>query len=630
LLFGCCILCVWVLLNRFAFDTYSYWDDEGYFILLLAHFLKAGGLYVKTFSQYGPFFTLAESLLHRLFNLPVDLDGGRILTVIYILSSAILLSIFVGRLTRKLALSLPCFVLSVMITAPIVAEPGHPQGVIAILVSAALCLSLLVGTRQESAGLILLGAVNAALVLTKINVGLFFCFALALPIAMTLAKSRFRLLLLGLVVIGSFCMPPVLMSAYLRGWAGSFCLYMLISFAALLVGAFQSGAPNVLRPIRLAYVVLGFVAAAVPILAWAILTGSSPASLVSGIVIRPLGHPRLVYLPLVIPAWPLLLLLLFVLTFLMDPLARRRFPNFGVWLAVGKVAIALGAAGSFLWYPDMAMFYSLPVLPLLLLPNGASSGVSYAFPRLFLVALIEFEMLQAYPMLGTHHNALTASGAWICLLLYDGCSSLGTLNREGGRRSFLFRTPAVLGWLCLALATPAVFWLGGTTKSEAPGYRLHRRQIIWRLVTGGPLPPRSPRLDLPGARLLHMPAAKASIYRRLAESVHTNCDMLFTMPGMGSLNVWSETPPPNGFNLTAWMVGFTAQEQEAIRSRLQQAARPCVVYNPDLARAWIPPGIHLDPDAPMVDYVLHKTRTVLVVGNCEIRVPYSRRAPFIH
>ena len=126
ILFAACILSIWILIGRVAFETYSTWDDEGYFILILSHFLKVGGLYVKTYSQYGPFFTLMESSLHRLFDLPVDLDGGRILTASYILGGALLLSFFVGHLTRRLALALPCFVLSVMITAPILDEPGHP------------------------------------------------------------------------------------------------------------------------------------------------------------------------------------------------------------------------------------------------------------------------------------------------------------------------------------------------------------------------------------------------------------------------------------------------------------------------------------------------------------------------
>ncbi len=38
------------LLTRF-----SAWDDEGYMLVSLTHYLSEGQLYTKTFSQYGPF-----------------------------------------------------------------------------------------------------------------------------------------------------------------------------------------------------------------------------------------------------------------------------------------------------------------------------------------------------------------------------------------------------------------------------------------------------------------------------------------------------------------------------------------------------------------------------------------------
>ncbi|HEX4230716.1 MAG TPA: hypothetical protein VHZ07_18715 [Bryobacteraceae bacterium] len=628
LLFAVCIFCAWVLIEKVAFDRYSTWDDEGYFVLIVRQFLKNGGLYVKTFSQYGPFYTLAESSLHRLFGLPVDLDGGRILTVGYILGSATLLSVFVGRLTRELTLGLACFTLTVISAAPMLEEPGHPHGIIVSLIAVALCLSLLVGTRHETAALVLLGAVGAALALTKINNGLFFCFALALPLTAVMAKAVFRPLLLGLLVILSLAMPPALMSAHLKGWAGSFCLYMLISFAALFIAAFQSMVRSAFRPIEIAYPITGFVMTAVLILAYALLTGSTPASLVSGIVTRTLGQPNLFYAPFEISAGKLSLLLLPVVAIAAASLARRKGAEFDVALAVVKVAVALIAAAAFLWDPDRAMFYSLPLLPLLLLSAGsASTGAAGMFSRLFLVSLIDFEMLQAYPVINTHHIALTPAGAWICLMLYDGWSGLAVLPTlrlrwpyTGGR--------AALEWLCLVLAVPVFSFYLYSAPTELGGRVLHHREIVMRWLKGQPIPQRSPRLDLPGARLLHMPAAEGSIYRRVAEEVHANCDTLFTMPGMGSLNVWSETPPPNGFNLTAWMEGFTAPEQEAIRTKLEQADRPCVVYNPELVKFWLPPGLHLDAKAPMVEYVLQDTKTVFAAGDYEIRVPYNRGAPF--
>ena len=621
------IICVWTLIDRIAFDQFSFWDDEGYFILILRHFLKAGGLYVKTYSQYGPFYLLTESSLHRLFGLPVDLDGGRILSVSYILGAAVLLSVFVGRLTRRMAVALLTFILTILITSPMLREPGHPHGIIVSLIALALCLSLLVGTRCEKTSFTLLGAIGGALVLTKINVGVFFCIALALPVVLTLTRSRLRSLLLGLLVAGSFALPPTLMWANLWGWAGSFCIYMLFSLAALYIAVFQSKPDNVLPPMRMGFLMAGFAVATGTILTWALLTGSTPSSLITGIITRPLGQTSLYYLDLHIPAWRLAVLLLPVLGLSAIPLARRRIRDLDTWLAAGKIGIALVVAWCFA--SDRMVFYSLPLLPVLLCSSGRSSSrLGHVFPRLFLVSLIDFVMLQAYPVVNAPHIALAPAGAWICLMLFDGWSELAVERHSGAwSRPDMFRSPAALALLCLA-ATPAVlFWYIMSTASQGSGdFIVGQGHIASRQAGERSLLRRYPSLGLPGARLLHLPAAEASIYRRLAGELHANCDMLFTMPGMGSLNVWSETPPPNGFNLTAWMVGFTAPEQLAIKSKMEAADRPCVVYNREMMQIWLRPGIHLDPKAPMVDYVLNDTKAVSTVGAYEIRVPFTREA----
>jgi hypothetical protein len=47
-------------------------------LLSLQHYLQEGGLYVRTYSQYGPFYFFAQHFLHSLLNLPVTHDAGRL------------------------------------------------------------------------------------------------------------------------------------------------------------------------------------------------------------------------------------------------------------------------------------------------------------------------------------------------------------------------------------------------------------------------------------------------------------------------------------------------------------------------------------------------------------------------
>ena len=64
------------------FQGFRHWDDEGYMIISLLHYVKHGGLYTTTFSEYGPFYFFFQQTLHTLFHLPISHDGGRILTLI--------------------------------------------------------------------------------------------------------------------------------------------------------------------------------------------------------------------------------------------------------------------------------------------------------------------------------------------------------------------------------------------------------------------------------------------------------------------------------------------------------------------------------------------------------------------
>jgi hypothetical protein len=53
------------------------YDDEGYFLLMVKHYLDGGHLYTEVISQYGPFYTFAQTTFFRLLQLAVTHDAGR-------------------------------------------------------------------------------------------------------------------------------------------------------------------------------------------------------------------------------------------------------------------------------------------------------------------------------------------------------------------------------------------------------------------------------------------------------------------------------------------------------------------------------------------------------------------------
>src|SRR5690349_9445569 len=81
--------------------SFAAYDDEGYMLLSLKHYLNEGHLYTLTFSQYGPVYYLAHSLFFRVLHFPLTHDGGRVVTFIFWMATSLLAGVFVSRVTRS-------------------------------------------------------------------------------------------------------------------------------------------------------------------------------------------------------------------------------------------------------------------------------------------------------------------------------------------------------------------------------------------------------------------------------------------------------------------------------------------------------------------------------------------------
>jgi hypothetical protein len=134
------------------------------------------------------------------------------------------------------------------------------------------------------------------------------------------------------------------------------------------------------------------------------------------------------------------------------------------------------------------------------------------------------------------------------------------------------------------------------------------------------LPPRS---TLDGSSLLHLPPDEEQDYEFLSRSIAANCSILFTMPGMGSFNLWSGVPTPNGSNLTLWMKGLDAERQQQILDRLQSTPTACVVYNPTFVKFWQGEEPIVQP---LAQYILFAMRKTVARGDYEIRVHPNRES----
>jgi hypothetical protein len=96
-------------------------------LLSLQHYLQEGGLYVRTYSQYGPFYFFAQHFLHSLLNLPVTHDAGRLVTLIHWMFSCSIAGFILWRITKDLLWSGIGFLSIALLTWSLSQEPGHPK-----------------------------------------------------------------------------------------------------------------------------------------------------------------------------------------------------------------------------------------------------------------------------------------------------------------------------------------------------------------------------------------------------------------------------------------------------------------------------------------------------------------------
>jgi hypothetical protein len=362
------------------------------------------------------------------------------------------------------------------------------------------------------------------------------------------------------------------------------------------------------RPARLAvFATAGAFCGAFLIVAIAVLQGMSIATLLEGTLWGPLRQPgkftRPLFLPpLAIPAAALIPLALAALhQFRTRSQAQLRLVA-AVRFAVGAFTIAL------LMETPNAMVWALPFLPLGLIPvTGRGWKLSEWIPRIFIVAMATTEFLQGYPVAGSQMGAAALPLLlWAFIAMHDGLAGLSSHSGRASSvsaESFAWQ-PVIAGLIALVSITtrygPA-FW--------PPGYL-------------------DPPSHLRGSASLHLSSSAEHRYQQIAGNIRANCDSLFTMPGMGSLNLWSGVPAPNGLNTTGWMRTFSPEQQQQLLRLLQANTHGCAIYNADLAGFWGSPRASLD-SLPLARYILYEMPEIAEVEGYEIHVHPNRPMPWL-
>jgi len=217
--------------------------------------------------------------------------------------------------------------------------------------------------------------------------------------------------------------------------------------------------------------------------------------------------------------------------------------------------------------------------------------------RLLLMNLAALQTLHAYPVAGSQVTWATFLILVACYVLMNDGWALFAERYEFPR---VARSAVTVGATTIACIS-MLFWF-----YRNPGISGLLDQFRFNRPA-----------NLPGAARLHMPAGLSSRYEFLASNIRSRCDSLVTMPGVGSLNVWSGVDPPTGWNATAWMTLIDSAKQQQEVEKLRASARPCAAVCEGCVGFWLT-GQNISGE-PLVQYIRTELASFAVLDGYDLR-----------
>ncbi len=555
LLFGAAVFLAvsayWLL-----FTTYMGYDDEGYILISLKNYSDHGGLYAQVYSQYGPFFYLFHDLGHRLLGYAFTNTNGRFVTLACWMATATTCAYLVWQQTRALFLTFFTLALTFFYLSLMIREPVHPGGVIAVLVALGACCGAKFIERNSMRSLaIMSGLIGAALLLTKINVGVFFLAASGTWFVVNLRNSRHARI--GSIVAGILLLllPISLMHGELREeWCRIFAILSVVANVTMMAACWRDR--QALTTWRnAAWGGATLVLFGATILGTVCLRGTTLHEMLDGILLAPLRHPEVYHFP---PNWRSGGILFGTISISLIVLYAKGRNTTLCWVLLGLrlILVVEMCLASAEWLSltshSSVMTYAMPLAWIFVVRISRQSPIP-ASPNIqsqsWIGLILVLQYLHAYPVAGTQ----IAWGTFLIVpLMALGLHDTQLFLKEQGHKTLVF--PIGAGAIILA---------------ALPTLRLCK--IGWDNYEG------SQPLLLPGADDVRPPAAFAGALRVMALNATAHGDMLFTLPGMFSFNEWTQLPTPTLNNTTHWFSLLSIGQQQEICDALGNSRRPVLI-----------------------------------------------------
>lgn len=600
------------------FTQFAPYDDEGTLLVTLNAFAHGGTLYNDIYTPYGPFYYELFGGLLALFGKDVTTDMSRTAVLLIWVATSLLYGFSAHRLTGRLALGLTGTIAAFATLFVLAGEPMHPQVLCVLLLAGFTLLAVFGPGRRLAWAGAAAGALLAALVLTKLNLGVFAVAAVVLAAAVTVEPLQRRAWLRWLVIAAAVLMPLGLMARDLGvEWVRNLVAMETLAIAAVIVAAWPSrprageAGDGTFRWLLAA--LAGFAVAFAAILLAIVLNGSSLSEIYAGMVTEAQRVREVNMTEFPSPAaavdWAIAALAAAVICVRLRgggegapsiwPGLLRAVAGLAIWFSIARIA-PVGLSPS-TGNPDSLAAVLAWVAALA--PAGVVESPYKRFLRVLLPALAVAQVLQVYPVAGSQMGIAALTFVPVgALCLADALTQLRAWSAARGAGA-LERFGAVAAIVAAALAVE--FAVNSIVRPAWRGAVAYRDQKA---------------LPFAGADALRLPAAETDTYARLVDLVHSNrCTTFIGYPNIDSFYLWAGIEPPPPAAPGAWVNALDGERQQRIVDELRASPRPCLIRSDSRAQNWLrgaPP-----PDRPLARYVLNDFRPVEEVGEFVFALP---------
>lgn len=547
------------------FANLALYDDEGYILISAREYFAHGQLYELVYSQYGPAFYVMTDVFQRLLAAPVDHTSARLLTLGFWIGTAICCAAFVQRQTGSRSLTLFALTTTFLYLYFITDEPFHPGSLVFFILALSLLVTTeLIGGGRLKCAAVVAGGTGAILLLTKINVGVFYVAALGTWTILHAVPPRWRSLTGSVAATSLVLVAAALMHTL---WRESWVQIYLALFATGAVTVVAASDRERFVTAKHALLFLGAGTAVGGLILFAVwLRGTSVEGLLNGVLLGPLRHPGSYSYPVDWRPGSLAVAVLSLVLAMAHPWIRHRYSAAaadGMIVALRLLlaaALVVGFAMLMRFRVIGAVFsYVAPLIWIWMVPLSgvASTRLSHACRGLTGIVLL-MQYLHAYPVGGSQES-------WGTFLFWP-LAALGLgdvrawLRRDGASPSVSRWWPATAVSILIVIAVKV-----GVTADTAQARYASRSDLA-----------------LPGAARLHLLDSHRTAYHLLTLNAAAHADVLFSLPGMFSFNLWTGLPTPTQKNTTLWFTLLNDEEQTEIIRAIEAAPRTCIVLQETL------------------------------------------------